>query len=115
MFDKLNTFRSEEYMAFVRRLPCCICRVDQRVFYDPRLTVITLGHERLSDPHHVMGGGKAMKCSDLYTIPLCREHHTEHDNLGKISFYEKYDADKWQEVARTLEMFIMDGLIRKGA
>lgn len=57
-------WRSEEYLAFVKSLPCCNC----------------LGPGR--DPHHVIGlhwglSGQGLTAPDSFAMPLCRACHDE--------------------------------------
>lgn len=56
---KPHTFRSKEYLDFIRSQPCCNC-----------------GHHGPSDPHHVRFDGNAgwgMKPPDTCTVPLCND------------------------------------------
>ena len=46
-----------------------------------------------AEPHHAATGGVGMKCSDYQTIPLCREHHSEIHQIGKLTFQWKYGID----------------------
>jgi len=48
--------RSEEYLEYIRGLPCCVCG-------EP------------TEPHHLLTGGVALKGSDFGCVPLCRYHH----------------------------------------
>lgn len=66
--------RHPEYLDMIREQYCSV--------YDCA--------EKRSDPHHVGTGGGAMKCSDFFTVPLCRKHHAEFGNMGRWSFYSKY-------------------------
>jgi len=50
--------RDARYLAWIRSLPCMICH-----------TTITC------DPHHIVTGGVGQKCSDYWTVPLCRKCH----------------------------------------
>ncbi|SNY95544.1 DUF968 domain-containing protein [Halomonas sp. hl-4] len=55
-------WRSEQYLAFVRSLPCCMCM------------------EKPCDAHHVIGlgwglSGMGLTAPDSFAMPLCREHH----------------------------------------
>ena len=90
-FPKSKTTRSDSFLAFVRALPCSVCESPAP-----------------NEAHHVFGGGKGLKCSDLYTISLCRRHHHEHDSVGKISFYKNHNLDKWELVAKTMEKYILE-------
>jgi len=55
-------WRSEQYLAFVRSLPCSMCGISG------------------CDPHHVIGlgwglSGVGLTAPDSFAMPLCREHH----------------------------------------
>lgn len=70
-FPKTVQVRSETYMAFVRRDPCCGC-----------------GAPGPSDPHHFGSRGVGQKTDDRRTVPLCRKCHDEfhaHGFLGSSS------------------------------
>ncbi|WP_425299735.1 DUF968 domain-containing protein [Providencia rettgeri] len=59
---KLQRWESEKYLKWVKSQPCCICN--------------SIAH----DAHHLIGhgqGGMGTKAHDLFTIPLCRVHHSE--------------------------------------
>lgn len=90
MFSKPKTYRSEKYLKFVRSLPCCVC-----------------GNPLEVEAHHTVCGGKGLKGPDTYAIPLCPLHHREHDSLGKKTFYERHDLDRWELVAKTIEKYLM--------
>lgn len=71
----MKTYRSTEYLEFVRMHPCCVCMAAAP-----------------NDPHHVSfveGTGMGMKPNDLYTVPLCRKCHDQAHNSvfwrGKFS------------------------------
>lgn len=75
-FPKPQVHRSQEYMAFVRTLPCYICGNPE------------------TEAHHSEGGhSMAQKGDDTSCVPLCHVHHAEIHQLGKRSFEEKYDLD----------------------
>lgn len=65
---KPDTYRSEEYRAFIRSHPCIAC-----------------GTEHGIDAHHVYAHQ-----SDLCCIPLCRAHHNEFHSAGSETFAQKY-------------------------
>lgn len=77
-YQKIKPIRSQPYLAFIRTVPCVACH-------------------QVSDaePHHVQldGGIIGGKCSDLWTIPLCREHHDEIADITLKLFERKYDLD----------------------
>lgn len=90
LFPKPKTFRSKKYLAYIKTLDCC-------VGYHCEGDVVA---------HHTECGGKALKGSDLLTLPLCHKHHDEHDRMGKISFYLDNNIDKWETIARCLTGYI---------
>ena len=78
---KKKPFRSREYLAWVRTLPCSVCESPETV------------------AHHIIGIGQGCmgsKASDLYTMPLCHQHHHELHHDGK------YIDMQWAFVAKTL-------------
>lgn len=60
--QKDSRFRSPEYLAFVRKLPCMFCG------------------QAPSDAHHVIGmwhlSGMGMTAPDSFAMSLCRAHHS---------------------------------------
>ncbi|MBI6192207.1 DUF968 domain-containing protein [Providencia rettgeri] len=59
---KLQRWINDSYLQWVKSQPCCVC--------------ISIAH----DAHHLIGhgqGGMGTKAHDLFTIPLCRIHHSE--------------------------------------
>lgn len=89
---KRNTFRSKEYLEFVRGLPCSVAD--------------SAWCEGQVIPHHVNAGGVAMKCSDAEVIPLCHRHHDQHDHIGKKTFYELHNTTKEECLVKTMQAYI---------
>uniref|UniRef100_UPI0023AB559A DUF968 domain-containing protein n=1 Tax=Providencia rettgeri TaxID=587 RepID=UPI0023AB559A len=59
---KLQRWINDNYLQWVKSQPCCVCN--------------SIAH----DAHHLIGygqGGTGTKAHDLFTIPLCRIHHSE--------------------------------------
>ncbi|MBN6365549.1 DUF968 domain-containing protein [Providencia rettgeri] len=59
---KFKRWTSDEYLKWVKSQPCCVCCATA------------------DDAHHLIGygqGGTGTKAHDLFTIPLCRIHHSE--------------------------------------
>lgn len=59
---KLQRWINDSYLQWVKSQPCCVCN--------------SIAHEA----HHLIGhgqGGMGTKAHDLFTIPLCRIHHSE--------------------------------------
>jgi hypothetical protein len=56
-----NPTRSAKWKKWVREHPCCLCG------------------GRPTDAHHIFGSSGSLKSSDIFTVPLCREHHNNID------------------------------------
>lgn len=92
-FPKPKTFRSERYLAFIRRHPCVICGNPETV------------------PHHVslgqnMQGGKP---PDSHCVPLCISHHDEHGPGGTNDrFWDRYNIDPAREIIKLLTEYVYE-------
>lgn len=83
-----ETPRSEEYLAFVRRHPCLVCK-------------------RPADSHHAFGRkGAGMKSSDYTTVPLCRVHHIELHLTHRVAFEAEYDVDLFEVAYNLLHRYL---------
>lgn len=61
-FPKHQRWTNNDYLKWVKSQPCCVCEATA------------------DDAHHIIGygqGGIGTKAHDLFTIPLCRVHHSE--------------------------------------
>ena len=88
MFPKPSRYRNEKYLDWIRSKPCFECgRIP-------------------SEPHHVSvdGSGWGTKPSDLYTLPLCYEHHRLEEDGPILNREEVY-----REIARQLEEWVREG------
>ncbi len=59
---KPQRWTNDKYLLWVKSQPCCVC------------------NSIADDAHHLIGygqGGMGTKAHDLFTIPLCRIHHSE--------------------------------------
>ncbi len=83
-----STPRSQEYLRFVRTLPCAVTG------------------KTPSDPHHTLVRGMGIKGSDFSCIPLCREAHTYLHDHGLDEFQRYYGINVAEVVADTLHMWI---------
>ncbi len=66
--------KNHEYLEWIREQPCIVCQGQ-------------------SEPHHVRIDGNAgmgIKPDDEFSLPLCRDHHTESHALGRKSFWAKH-------------------------
>jgi len=90
----IKPIRSPAYRRWVKSLPCCACG------------------KSADDPHHIISvgyGGMGTKVSDLWAIPLCREHH---DSLhGNVTDWEFQHGLQWEHVALTLLQAVHDGVL----
>ena len=85
---------NEEYLDFIRHQPCIV-----NLYCDYWDTRDKEGNI-ISDPHHIdKRGYKDYKRNDYHTVPLCRKHHSEEENLGKDGFPKKHNLDIWREQA----------------
>lgn len=79
--------RDSGYLNYVRTLPCVVCG-------------------GRAEPHHVEGGGVALKGSDYLTIPLCRKHHDAYHSEGKVGFQQANHVDVFYETTLCLAGFV---------
>jgi hypothetical protein len=69
-------WENRDYLNWVKTQPCECCQ------------------QQSDDPHHLIGwgqGGMATKAHDIFSIPLCRKHHTELHN-DRLAFERKYGS-----------------------
>ncbi len=97
MFQKPVKWRSKKYLKWVKSLPCCICGAPS--VYDTSI-----------DAHHItapgLGKGTGTKISDVFSIPLCREHHSNaHNADGETARYQMLLA------LRTIEKALNEGVL----
>ncbi len=86
-------WRSEEFLAFVRTLPCSVPNCN-----------------RQSEPHHAGPRGLGEKVHDCLSIPLCRGHHEEAHNRG--TSWEWYPEIKSWQVATMVAAIIVGAVTR---
>lgn len=65
------------YMRMIREQPCMVCECGP------------------SEVHHFGKSGMALKCSDFLTVPLCREHHQEFHNTGRLGVFDRLTTELW--------------------
>ncbi|MGF6424524.1 hypothetical protein ABIE11_004060 [Lelliottia sp. 489] len=69
-------WENRDYLNWVKTQPCECCQ------------------QQSDDPQHLIGwgqGGMATKAHDIFSIPLCRKHHTELHN-DRLAFERKYGS-----------------------
>ncbi|EED0193493.1 DUF968 domain-containing protein, partial [Escherichia coli] len=73
---KRRRWVNEKYTHWVKTQPCACCG------------------KPADDPHHLIGhgqGGMGTKSHDIFTLPLCREHHNEL-HADPLAFEEKHGS-----------------------
>ncbi|EFF7671935.1 DUF968 domain-containing protein, partial [Escherichia coli] len=73
---KRRRWVNEKYTRWVKTQPCACCG------------------KPADDPHHLIGhgqGGMGTKAHDIFTLPLCREHHNEL-HVDPLAFEEKHGS-----------------------
>ena len=70
--------RDKKHLAFVRKLPCCVCL---------RMDTVQAAHIRKGLPAHEKGG-MGMKPHDKWVTPLCYQcHNRQHTGAGELTFW----------------------------
>lgn len=72
------TLRSEPYLAYVRKHPCCLC-----------------GAPGPTEAHHWShhGGVMGAKVDDYRTVPLCQEHHRYWHDHGTLPGHDRVGSE----------------------
>lgn len=82
-----------EYLEFIRRLPCCVCKKR----WWSRVEAAHVGHR-----------GLGQKSNDRETIPLCTHHHTGGKDaahrLGK-NFWATHNLNRAELIAHYQKLF----------
>jgi hypothetical protein len=55
---------------------------------------------------HIGTGGKGLKASDYYSVPLCTAHHREQHNVGAWTFQQHHRIDLWEVAAKLLAEWV---------
>jgi hypothetical protein len=77
----------EEYLAWIRTLPCCVCPLDDR----------TQAHH-MKHGRGERRGGMGIRVHDKLTIPQCPRHHRQfHAGTGFFKGWDKERKRIWQE------------------
>lgn len=84
---KPKTYRSPQFLAFVRSLPCCVCGAS-------------------AVPHHTETGGVGLKGDDLSCVPLCHVCHTTVHQVGRDTFEDQLNVDIKRENVLVLRKYI---------
>ena len=91
---KPQRWQCEDYTRYVKALPCVVC------------------NQQADDPHHLIGHGQGKmggKAHDLFTIPLCRQHH---DELHRdVSGWERRHGSQLQHLIATLDRALKEGAL----
>ncbi len=86
-----RVFCSEERIDFVNELPCVACKA--------------LGKRQRSqsDNHHTVSGGTGRKGPYKSLVPLCRVHHVEYHQGGKLTVARRWRVRSWIGEAKRVE------------
>jgi len=76
--------RDENYLAWLRTLPCCICQDN---------TSTEAAHLRLGQVNVKREAGMGEKPSDRWALPLCHRHHVEQHAMNESAFWLSYGLD----------------------
>ena len=92
--ERTTDLTDDQYLAWVRRLPCVCCESLDVVSNPWRHA----GPVTRSEAHHVPIHDKAFgrKVSDRFTVPLCRRHH---ELAGDGSWFVAH-THLWYAIAR---------------
>lgn len=92
--EKPVRIRRAAYLAWIRRHACAVCG------------------KRPAEAAHVSDKdatkGLGSKVSDLFTVPLCAEHHRGNEGLDRIGFRQfetAYSVNVWRVIAHLLERY----------
>lgn len=77
LIPKLKPKRSQKHLSFIRKLPCCVCRVSGNT---------EAAHVRIGTQ-----GGTGIKPSDEFTVPLCVYCHRKSHQIGERTFWGDID------------------------
>lgn len=85
----------KEYLAFIKSRSC--------------LALGGHSHIGLIDPHHLSAQGwRQWKRNDFLTIPLCRKHHGEVEQIGLLKFEAEHKVNLWHEACLLIAEFIVE-------
>ena len=89
MFPKPKTYRSKQYLSFIRGHNCILCGNPDTV------------------PHHeALGqGGKGIKAPDSFTLPMCTGCHMYRHQYGK-TYWDEHNIDPKLEIIKLLTEYL---------
>lgn len=76
---------SMDHLAYIRKLPCCVCGVEGRT----EAAHIRMGSQQFGKPP--TGAGE--KPSDCWTVPLCTSDHKNQHSVGEEFFWFNTDIN----------------------
>lgn len=90
---KDTMWRSKKYLDFVKTLPSIVAGSGD----------VTAHHVRM-----LGNAGTAIKPSDFWVVPLADSLHKELDQIGRETFYEKYNIDIKIEIIKTMAAYLKE-------
>lgn len=86
--------RSQDYMAYIRTLPCLACGITGETI----------------NAHHIYSEALSLKCSDFLTIPICYIHHVGGNDaihkIGTKNFCVKFNLHLYKQISQLLIKYI---------
>lgn len=86
-FFRAPRAHDEEYLAYIRQQPCCICGDNVSV----EAAHLRVGLIGASVPKAATGMGE--KSSDRWALPLCGDHHRQQHAMNEREFWASYGID----------------------
>jgi hypothetical protein len=89
---KDKTWRSDDYLKFIRSRPCCVT-----------------GSELMIVAHHVRvygGGGMGIKVPDYMCVPLDSLQHQMLHSMGEKTFWEKHETNPSHVIKAMISMYM---------
>lgn len=88
MSERQPRQRDEDYLNYVRSLPCVICG---------DTVTVEAAHLRVgSISHNKSYGAMQMKSSDKWALPLCTRHHREQHAMNELEFWAKHGINPFE-------------------
>jgi hypothetical protein len=84
---KRPRIKDSAHLEFIRSLPCCCCGDN---------TSTEAAHIRKQNlDYGKRGAGGAEKPDDVWTVPLCGDHHKEQHTMSEDAFWASYGINQF--------------------
>lgn len=88
LIPKPPSRKNTKRLRYIRSLPCLICN---------RPPPSEAAHVRMG-----LAGGMGLKPPDMWTVPLCHDHHAEQHRIGEPPFWEDHIVTVVRKLAESL-------------